>query len=493
VPLDRDEQQDRVEHPVLVEVLPDDELQVVVLPGVEVHADAVARVVTQREDPRDPDAAVGDVVRIDVLPVVGEEDRLVEEAGADEHTPEPRDLVRVEALLEDELAVPCLGRPVADLGLEAVLEPVREIREASPGRAGQLRIRAQHGPAHQLLSHRAVERRLAAREVGEQAEQVLEDLPYRRRGGPRELCPVAVHAPAERVETARLHVGAGDGGDALLAEERSAAVHERGEVSAVVGNRLVQQEHLVRPAAHGEVLVARQGLEPPPHQPAHALAGARQALRELVDGAHRPAVGTEERLPAEAIRLREVDVGRQVVLAELRVLLLRRRQEDLLADALQGRVPAGAAGRERLEGGIGAPEQRLTGEAAKVDGLAPKGVLQVADPDAPLPATRTHAQVPPADTVDEAVPLGLDVGLEHAELAEEPARHAHGDARAVELDRGAPVELGDLHGEVRLDGLAAVRALRRQLALLELEVAREQREVDDALVGGQVAVAAVTI
>jgi len=64
--------------------------------------------------------------------------------------------------------------------------------------AGQLGIPIVQEPGDQLLADGAVEFRMVAGEVRQEAEQIIEDLPARLGGGPGQLGAVAVQALAER-------------------------------------------------------------------------------------------------------------------------------------------------------------------------------------------------------------------------------------------------------------------------------------------------------
>ena len=114
-------------------------------------------------------------------------------------------------------------------------------------------------------------------------------------------------------------------------------------------------------------------------------------------------------------------------------------------------------------------------------------VLQVADPHAARPpgADLQHGA---GLVVDQAAGPGADRGLQHAQVAVEPAGDAHLPGVQAQAPLAGLVHLGDHLAEAGLDGLAPQRALGRQLAPVGGEVPVQDREVDHAFEGRQVAV-----
>ncbi len=143
-------------------------------------------------------------------------------------------------------------------------------------------------------------------------------------------------------------------------------------------------------------------------------------------------------------------------------------------------VPAVLAGREGAQRAVAGPQHRLPREETEVDQLALHAVLQVADADEirVAGADREHAAGAP---LEQPFAVRDDVHLEQAQVAVEPAWDPRPPRPAAQLDRVRAIERLDHGGEGPLDLLAAIRALRRQLAL-RLEVALEQSEAHDTLV-----------
>ena len=283
--------------------------------------------------------------------------------------------------------------------------------------------------------------------------------------------------------------GAGDRFDARLVQERPAGHRERGEELPVAGDRLVEEQRPVGEAAHLEVGVAGEGLEPAPHEPAEARLGARQELCQLRDRLQRESTLREESPRARLVRFAQRRVAHRrggLGLGKRRRAALLRQQQ-LRRDAPERHVPAVLARREGAQLRVPGPQHRLAGEEAQVHHLPADPVLEVPDARRPrlrAPAHREHAA---RALLEEPAGMGHDVGLEEAEVPEDPARQSRADPAAGDLHRVRAVERVDDRGEGPLDLLAPVRALRRQLAL-RVEVAVEEGEAHHPLGGRHVAV-----
>ena len=185
---------------VLVDVLPDDHLQVEVLAAAGVDAHAVARILEAGDDAGNPDAAGPDLVQ-----ATGP--RLRRPAGPTASgrwcRPAPlaagRPLRSLESFLEDDLALPGRGvetgvaRPAA---VPRTRRPVRRIRAAR--RSASSGSCVVHDPADQFLADGTVELGMEAAEVGQQPEQVHEQTAGLFRGRPGQLGPVGSAAAGGR-------------------------------------------------------------------------------------------------------------------------------------------------------------------------------------------------------------------------------------------------------------------------------------------------------
>jgi hypothetical protein len=306
VAADGDQPEDGLQHPVLIQVLADDQLQIKMLAASRVDAQAVTRVHVPAQDARDPDAPRVDPVQLEVLSLAGQQHRLLQEGGAHQDLTEPFPLGFAQPVLEGDLALP--GGDVQQRRRLAG-QPRFEVRgqsvEVAAGATGQLRVPVMQQPGHQLLADGTVEFRVVAGEVRQEAEQIIEDPPPGLVGGPWQLGAVAVQALAERLQAPRLHRAAGDGRDAVLAEEGAAGMNEGRQVAVVVGGRLVQHQDVVGPAAYGLGRVAGQGLEAAPDERAEPAAGHLKALGQLRDGGQRIVLPSEEGLLAEQEHARQ--------------------------------------------------------------------------------------------------------------------------------------------------------------------------------------------
>ncbi len=141
---------------------------------------------------------------------------------------------------------------------------------------------------------------------------------------------------------------------------------------------------------------------------------------------------------------------------------------------------AGGSGAKSTSSALPSQQRRGRQQDAEVEWHAVDSVEGVADPDRGV-VHRANRERALDRRQEQAVAVGPQLLGGQAEGLEQPV--GHGDARAADLERGSPVELADDAGEVALDGLAPVAALRRQLAEGRVEVAVDHREVDDALEG----------
>ena len=368
----------------------------------------------------------------------------------------------------------------------ARLAPLGEPLELGPRDARQLRLRVEERPHRELRPHGNEMGRVQASRPREHRQHAVEGLPHGGRGGPDEFLPVAREAAAERFEVVRVGARAGDRLDARLVQERPAGHRERGEELPVAGDRIVEEQRPVGEAAHLEVGVAGEGLEPPPHEPAETGLGPGQEVRQLRDRLERGAPprrgpgrssralrAAPRRAPAWRARAREARRGPRLpaaAAAATRAGAARpSRPCTARRPASSGSRARGAAGGRRARGRP--PSRRAVREASDAHLLA----------SGPR-AHREHA----ARALRGARREGHEVPLEEAEVAEEPARQPHADPPQT-IATASAVEPVDDRGERLLDRLPPVRALRRQLSL-RVEVAVEDGEVDDALGRREVAV-----
>ena len=145
-----------------------------------------------------------------------------------------------------------------------------EVLFGSPGQLGVLIVQ---GPAYQFLAHRSIVSGLVAREVGQQAQQIVEDPSARRVRRPGELGAVAVQPLSESLQTTWFDGRLGDGGNTLLVEESTVRFDKGRQESMVVGDRFVEHQDPVGAATHVGFGMIGECLETAPDQVARAVTG----------------------------------------------------------------------------------------------------------------------------------------------------------------------------------------------------------------------------